>query len=216
MTDVMLTFANVSPGRADPERAPAVAGPDRVLAGRCLRVADDLDGWPQCPSYELLTIHEIEPGKLAGVAEWLSDGSAADGDREFWLWEAVTPRVAVPDAGDGPFDQMLVLTNPTAGMESEFNRWYDEVHVPDILQKIGGFVAGRRFRRVAVSANGDCRWSYMALYDIPKGQMEYCFSRLTWSRAEREQALAAGREPQVAIAPAMGDDRALWMYRETT
>lgn len=38
----------------------------------------------------------------------------------------------------------LAFNNP-AGDEEEYNRWYDEVHVPAVLQ-LDGFVSARRFR----------------------------------------------------------------------
>lgn len=41
---------------------------------------------------------------------------------------------------------MVVLTNPvSADLETEFNRWYDEVHLKEVCQ-IPGFVGGERFR----------------------------------------------------------------------
>ena len=39
---------------------------------------------------------------------------------------------------------MLVFTNPLPGREAEFNKWYDEVHLPEVLQ-VKGFVAARRY-----------------------------------------------------------------------
>jgi hypothetical protein len=56
-------------------------------------------------------------------------------------------RLAVPEgetvAGKGIF---LVVSQPSSTEdEAEFNRWYDEHHVPDSLL-LPGFVRGRRFR----------------------------------------------------------------------
>ena len=63
---------------------------------------------------------------------------------------------------------MVVLTNPSdASREDEFNQWYDEVHVPDVLQ-IEGIVAATRYRisdaRLDPAAPVDHR--YLALYEI--------------------------------------------------
>ncbi|HEX5195335.1 MAG TPA: hypothetical protein VFW09_21265 [Solirubrobacteraceae bacterium] len=226
MTDVMLALANAGPGRADAfedwydsEYVPALCAVEGVLGARCMRAANDLDECPEHP-YEFLSICELAPGELASTAGRVAAAdlpSTADqsGDTAWWFYEEIGPRVATPAAGAGPFDQMVVLTNANPGTDVEFNRWYDEVHIPDIFNKIGGFVAAHRFRRAALPVNGELEWGYMALYDIPKGTMEHCYSRLRWSRAEREEALAAGREPQVPIAPPMGDHRILWLYRET-
>lgn len=39
----------------------------------------------------------------------------------------------------------LAFTNPAQGQEGEFNRWYDEQHIPDVID-VPGFVSARRFR----------------------------------------------------------------------
>jgi hypothetical protein len=45
---------------------------------------------------------------------------------------------------------LIVFSNPTEGCdEDEFNRWYAEVHVPDIL-RMGGARVGRRYQAAGV------------------------------------------------------------------
>ena len=39
----------------------------------------------------------------------------------------------------------LAFTNPTPGKEHEFNTWYDEHHLKDVID-VSGFVSARRFR----------------------------------------------------------------------
>lgn len=55
--------------------------------------------------------------------------------------------------------QLLVLSNPVRGRDAEFNDWYDNVHVPDVL-KVPGVTGGRRFKVL------DGTWSYAAIYDL--------------------------------------------------
>ena len=45
--------------------------------------------------------------------------------------------------------------------ESEFNRWYNEEHLPQVL-RYNGAVSGRRYRRIA----GEDRYDYMAVYEF--------------------------------------------------
>ena len=40
----------------------------------------------------------------------------------------------------------VVLTNPTSGKEAEYNKWYNDQHIPDVLN-VPGFVAAQRFCR---------------------------------------------------------------------
>lgn len=57
----------------------------------------------------------------------------------------------------------VVMTRPTAGQDAEFNRWYDEQHVPDVL-RVPGFVGCRRFS-LGVGQDPNA-FSYLALYDM--------------------------------------------------
>jgi hypothetical protein len=56
-----------------------------------------------------------------------------------------------------------VLTAPVAGREDEFNRWYGDTHLPEMLQ-VPGFVAGRRYALTGVGA-ADRSW-FLAIYEI--------------------------------------------------
>ncbi len=59
----------------------------------------------------------------------------------------------------------VVMTNPTDGQEAEYNRWYDNQHLPDVL-KVEGFVAAQRFK-LATADGGEPKGPhrYMALYE---------------------------------------------------
>ena len=56
-----------------------------------------------------------------------------------------------------------VVTAPFAGREDEFNRWYDDTHLPEMLQ-VPGFVAGRRYTRTGPRAAAGPR--FLAVYEI--------------------------------------------------
>jgi hypothetical protein len=62
---------------------------------------------------------------------------------------------------------VVVLTNPTAGKEAEFNRWYNEQHIPDVLQA-KGFVRAQRFKLAdtQMSYEVSSAHRYLALYEI--------------------------------------------------
>ncbi len=60
---------------------------------------------------------------------------------------------------------MLVLINAKEGREDEFNRWYEDVHLSDILA-VPGFIAARRFEASATQMTGAAKHRYMTLYEI--------------------------------------------------
>ncbi|MBB5160532.1 DUF4286 family protein [Mycobacterium sp. AZCC_0083] len=41
-------------------------------------------------------------------------------------------------------NRFIVLSNPIAGEDDRFNKWYDEVHVPEVLD-VPGVVAAQRY-----------------------------------------------------------------------
>jgi hypothetical protein len=61
----------------------------------------------------------------------------------------------------------VVMTNPTAGKDAEFNEWYNKNHIPDVLN-VPGFVSGHRFRLADAQAGGEASkaYKYLALYEI--------------------------------------------------
>jgi len=227
MTDVMLALTNAKPGREeafdawyDARHIPDVLAADHVLGARRLRAARALTDVPEQP-YEFLAIYEVAAGQCAAAVKSIlanppKMSEDVDGHPNAWLFEELGPRTARPDAGDGPFDQMVVFTNAAEGEDEAFNRWYDELHIPDVFNVIGGFVSAQRFKRADVALNAHCPWGYLALYDIPKGQAQHCLDRINWSRAEREEAEAAGREPKVKLSPTLAPERVSWFFLETT
>ena len=41
-------------------------------------------------------------------------------------------------------NRFIVLSNPIAGEDDTFNKWYDEVHVPEVLE-VPGVIAAQRY-----------------------------------------------------------------------
>ncbi|MBL7501094.1 hypothetical protein I6A84_17685 [Frankia sp. CNm7] len=63
---------------------------------------------------------------------------------------------------------LLVQSNPvSAEREAEYNRWYDEEHIPDV-RAVPGFVAARRYRvRDAGGIKaGPSTPSYVIIYEV--------------------------------------------------
>ena len=60
---------------------------------------------------------------------------------------------------------LLVLSNPTEGKEDEYNDWYDNTHLGEVLQ-IPGFTAAQRFEVNGPPVTGEATHKYMALYDL--------------------------------------------------
>src|SRR4051812_44989223 len=62
--------------------------------------------------------------------------------------------------------QYLVFSNPAEGQDTEYNRWYDNQHAPDVVA-VPGFVTAQRF----VAADAQLRDSklpakYLVVYKV--------------------------------------------------
>ena len=77
----------------------------------------------------------------------------------------------------------VVITNAIAGQEQEFNTWYDQRHLADVL-RIPGFVASRRFE--LAQPQSDLPGRYLALYELETDDPQAALAELT-RRAGTEQ-----------------------------
>ena len=58
----------------------------------------------------------------------------------------------------------LVFSNPAPGRESDYNRWYDEVHLREVLS-VPGFTGASRYR-IAPQEGEAPEFGYLAAYEI--------------------------------------------------
>lgn len=71
----------------------------------------------------------------------------------------------------GEKELFVVFTNAVEGREDEFNQWYDEVHIPDVM-KLDGVVSARRYElrsteRPELAPNPSTR-RYVTIYEVER------------------------------------------------
>jgi hypothetical protein len=117
-----------------------------------------------------------------------------------WACEQVNPGSLFPPIESRAL--LLACGDVPSQDEAEFNRWYDEEHIP-LLRKVDGVLAARRFR----ARSGTPR--YIALYDladelVPESPGWRAALETPW--AQRIEALTEGSEwiikVYLAYAPA--------------
>src|ERR671931_615636 len=59
---------------------------------------------------------------------------------------------------------MLILSRPTPGREAQYNKWYDEIHLGEML-RIPGIQAARRLRHARTLGEREV-YPYAAIYEI--------------------------------------------------
>lgn len=108
-----------------------------------------------------------------------------------------------------PRHLLIVETSCAEGSDAEFNRWYDEVHIPQLLT-IDGFVGARRYR-LADAQMGRSRpeQPYLALYEIeaddPQAALDALLART--AALEMTPTLVTGRGAvRTRLYTALGSD----------
>jgi hypothetical protein len=59
----------------------------------------------------------------------------------------------------------IVRSNPVPGRDEDYNRWYTERHLADVIA-VPGFVSAQRFKIVDPKAEGAPEQGYMAIYTM--------------------------------------------------
>ena len=173
---VILVFTEPAEGREEEYNAvytahvPEVVAVKGVVAGRRFRWSDPerTDGPPQ----PYLAIYELE-GDLETVrAALVADGHPAQLPDSYgpantdWWFTAISEPVRNPDAGSlSDRHVILVFTEPTEDREDEYNSFYSEIQVPEVVTT-KGVVSGQRFRLGYAGRFGGPPHRYLAMYEL--------------------------------------------------
>jgi hypothetical protein len=76
--------------------------------------------------------------------------------------------------------KLLVLSNARPGRDDEYNKWYNEEHIP-ALRKISEYVSSQRYRnaREGNSKADAPSWRYMTLYTFKTDDISELMARLS-------------------------------------
>lgn len=101
----------------------------------------------------------------------------------------------------------VVFTNPTTdAQEAEYNSWYNDQHLPDVLN-VPGFVSAQRFKLSGTQrAAGPFPWRYMALYHIDTDDLQATLATL---------AARSGTSAMV-MSDALAAERLAWVFDPIT
>lgn len=100
---------------------------------------------------------------------------------------------------------LVVLTNPVEGREDEYNRWYSEDHLDDVLSA-AGFEAAQRFRFQGSKLSRKPIAQYLALYEVDADRRE---------EAE-ELLLKTANTEAMPISDAMAPGQVTWWFESIT
>lgn len=94
---------------------------------------------------------------------------------------------------------LIVLSEPVPGREDEYNDWYTDTHLAEVVAT-PGFVAAQRFVLADVDGNEGAPHGYVAIYEV-EGDVRAA-----------QAALAAGKDARVPVPDAMAPARQRWWF----
>ena len=97
--------------------------------------------------------------------------------------------------------KLLVLSNPVDGRSVEYNNWYDDVHLKEVLE-LDGMTSAERF---TLADNG--KWKYLAIYELDTDDPQHILDTLYRLAAEGEIDVTDALDSQSTfpmIATSMG------------
>jgi hypothetical protein len=96
---------------------------------------------------------------------------------------------------------LVVLTDAVEGQEDEYNEWYTDRHLDDVLAA-AGFEAAQRFRFVPSKLSRRPSAQYLAIYEVDTDQRD---------RAE-ELLLGSANTDAMPISDAMAPQPITWWF----
>ena len=157
----------------------------------------------QFPTHKLLLIYGFngDPAKMKKAVAKLkvSEGTSVI------FYKAIAPLL---EKNEFPQDEeehiFMALTNARKGKEKEYNEWYNNHHVPDVV-RMHAYRSGRRYQ-VLASAGDEAPYEYLALY-------RYGGSHMKMTMALIDYVFAGGN---ILMSKLYEKKDAAWVYSEIT
>lgn len=126
---------------------------------RLYKDEDQRDG--QIPTYKFLYVCGYD-GNITKMKKAIENLELREGNCIIFF-KAIAPihiKENIPEADEQHI--FMALTNSRDGKDAEFNEWYNNNHIPDIVN-IRCYQSGRRFKKIT-SAGDISQYDYLALY----------------------------------------------------
>lgn len=106
-----------------------------------------------------------------------------------------------------PNYKMISLTAPVEGRDAEFNDWYDNTHMPEILS-FQGVKSAKRYR-ARTQIMGPQSWPYLAVYSIETDDIDGLLGEFAEAGASGRMSRSEASDRSVGysvIFEEMGDE----------
>ena len=83
----------------------------------------------------------------------------------------------------------MFLTDAVAGKDAEYNAWYDNEHLSDVI-RAAGFTAATRYKLADTEPPQQSDQKYLAVYEIDTDDPDGVFGKLTGAAGSPEMPLS--------------------------
>ena len=90
---------------------------------------------------------------------------------------------------------LVVFSNPVKGKEQEYNEWYTNKHLRDVLT-VKGFTAAQRFKLLEDQMSDDNPYQYMAIYEIEGEDVKESLDALVDAAAKGKMEISSSLDTQ--------------------
>jgi len=87
-----------------------------------------------------------------------------------------------------PRYKMVVYSRPAPGREDEYNDWYQNVHLGELVA-LPGFVSARRYRHARNLVEGDA-YPYMSIYEVETDDIDAVLEALRTTAGRGELTMS--------------------------
>ena len=84
--------------------------------------------------------------------------------------------------------QLHLHTRALVGQEEAYHRWYDEIHIAEMLG-LDGFLTGERFAPVPLAPDAPTPETYLAIYEVETDDVGALLAQLNSAKMEISPAL---------------------------
>jgi hypothetical protein len=109
----------------------------------------------------------------------------------------------------------VVMSDPVPGREDEYNDWYSNRHLSDVLA-LEGFTAAQRFEFAPTHHSQEAPHRYLAIYEVEEDQLDTAVSALRTALEESRREEAEGRAPRMPSSPGLAAGRITWWFSAVT
>jgi len=91
--------------------------------------------------------------------------------------------------------KLVVFSNAVNGREQEFNRWYSEVHIPDVLRAAPEIKSATRYSLSTIAMpEGQSGWQFMTVYAVSAEHLPGVLERMNTAMTNGEFEMSDAAE----------------------